>query len=614
MNANARWIRAAYWLTGPMIFIIVFWRAPFVWFATDDFAWLSFSRQVHGISDLGYVLFHPEAQGTVRVFSERLYFLVLSNIFGITVWPFRLVTLGTWLLNLALINLAGTKLTGSRLAGVLAALLWTVNSAIVTPVVWSSAYNQALLSFVVLGAFCARLMWLETNHRKWRCVEAALYLFGFGVLETVVMYPFLVMLHAVVDPRARARWREALWMFLPAAAFTGAHLFLIPKDPAEVYQLSMDSRLPVTLWKYIKLATVPNHIRFVGSSWKTPALVATYAALAVLTGWLFHRRNYLALFFCGWFFVFLAPILPLPNHVSDYYLTVPTIGLALLGGWAIVAAWRLRWPARALAGLLAAVFLWSSILSVDVYTEWNLRRTSRMRMAFRAAEAQVARYPGLAIAFTGVDEELFLLGFTDGAFRLLNTKAVWLAPGSDQLLSRPHLEQWQSFRTTPGDLLPLLETAQARVLDVSGIAARDITQDYTGMLRAKAGMVNVGIPGHAPFLGTGWYGIENGGRWMGKQATLTIAHPNGSTMLHVTGYAPVSALAVGPLTVRFRLNGRGAGSLVVNQPDSPFDGTLPLPADLPPGNIEITVECSRTIRLPGDDRELGIVFGTFRLR
>ena len=35
----------------------------------------------------------------------------------------------------------------------------------------------------------------------------------------------------------------------------------------------------------------------------------------------------------------------LRHHVSDYYLTVPMIGLAMLGGWGVAVAWRAGIPA-----------------------------------------------------------------------------------------------------------------------------------------------------------------------------------------------------------------------------------------------------------------------------
>ena len=103
--------RAACYLLPPLICLAVFWRVPFIWFLTDDFGWFILPQHVHGLPSLLGVLFHPEAQDTVRVLSER----VLA--------PFRVCTLATWFAVLTLANAIGVRLTGSRLAGVAAAVL-----------------------------------------------------------------------------------------------------------------------------------------------------------------------------------------------------------------------------------------------------------------------------------------------------------------------------------------------------------------------------------------------------------------------------------------------------------------------------------------------------------
>src|SRR5947209_2356734 len=106
--------RAALFAAAPLLCLAVFWRVPFIWFRVDDFAWLSLYQHVHNAADLGRALFQAAAQGTVRVISERLYFLVLGKLFGITSWPYRAAALGTWFLVLGMMQLIGARLTGSR--------------------------------------------------------------------------------------------------------------------------------------------------------------------------------------------------------------------------------------------------------------------------------------------------------------------------------------------------------------------------------------------------------------------------------------------------------------------------------------------------------------------
>src|SRR5438309_2170724 len=68
---NARYERTGrilYWLVPLFWCLALYWQGLFTWFQADDFAWLNL--QVHSWNDLLKALFTPQAQGTVRVWSE----------------------------------------------------------------------------------------------------------------------------------------------------------------------------------------------------------------------------------------------------------------------------------------------------------------------------------------------------------------------------------------------------------------------------------------------------------------------------------------------------------------------------------------------------------------
>ena len=65
--------RIAWFATPPLVCLLVFWRVPFAWFQNDDFGWLGLPLEVSHPADVWRVLFSPAAQGTIRVFSERLF-------------------------------------------------------------------------------------------------------------------------------------------------------------------------------------------------------------------------------------------------------------------------------------------------------------------------------------------------------------------------------------------------------------------------------------------------------------------------------------------------------------------------------------------------------------
>ena len=121
---------------------------------------------------------------------------------------------------------------------------------------WASSYNELLCAFLVLLAFYARLRWIESGRGAWMALEWVAYLAGFGALEIIVMYPALAALHAWC--MARKKFLSTLPLFVPAAIFTAAHFFLIPKHPGDFYQIIVDWRMPGTLFEYVRWALAPS--------------------------------------------------------------------------------------------------------------------------------------------------------------------------------------------------------------------------------------------------------------------------------------------------------------------------------------------------------------------
>lgn len=652
--------RAAYFLIAPAVCLALFWRAPFIWFRNDDFAWLGIPLEVHNIRDLFHVLFVPRAQGTVRVLSERLLFLVFASVFGIHALPFRICALATWFANLTLATLIGARLMRSRAAGVLAAVLWTANGAIVLPLVWASTYNEVLCALCILLAFYARLRFLESGRRGWRITEWAAYLAGFGALEIIVMYPFIALLHALCmnrqglnqkvlspgkkevfldaqrvsidtprpssDHWPRSRWLGTLPLFIPAVLFTAVHFFLIPKT--QDYSMAIDHRLPATFLNYAKWALAPGLIKVTPDWWRSLGLISaplTGIALLAFAAWRARHRAFLPVFCIGWFVFLILPVLPLPQHVSDYYLTMPVLGLAWLAGWGIVSAWRATRVggalARAATVTLVAAYLTGSIHEIAAAMAWNYDRSDRMRVLCEAVDDVERTHPGTSILLSGVDEDLFQSGLQDYPFRLYGVQYTYLAPGEENgLSSRLDLGGLAHFIITPPKALDLLDHGKARVLAISADQVTDSTRAYATVLRSRlqprGNFVDVGDPNYTAQLGDTWFPAEGGARWMPESATVRLSGIDPSARkFYVTGYAPASVIAAGPITLSFLGNGLEIGSAVMKKPDDRFSLAFALPAALiGRSSVEISIHASKTVRVPGDRRDLSVVFGTFSIR
>jgi len=514
-------------------------------------------------------------------------------------------SLATWFGALTLANAIGFRLTGSRLAGMAAAILWTTSYVIVVPLAWAAAYNQLLCAFFVLAALYARTRWLDSGERKSLAAEWAAYVLGFGALEITVMYPAAALLYTWCV--ARRKDSTVFALFVPAAIFGAAYFLFIPRTPSATYQVTADARLFSTVIEYVRLALAPEGV---------PIRKILATALGGFFVWRLWRRDWAILFGAGWFMLFLVPVLPLPNHISIYYLTIPLAGLAWFFASGLALAWRTNRIAGAASTMFAVLFLAGSVPTINADTEWWLEHTSRMRLLVRGGEEMADRQPTSALILKDVDNELFQTGLQDHPFRLAGIDQVYLAPGSEMgIVAREDLGGVSPFRISTDDCLGLLESGRARVLEVSAGGPLDVTAPYHAALRAEfaathRGFVDVGDARYASDLGTGWYEPERGFRWMGKSASVELAGPaSQAERLYVTGYG--GAL----VTLRFRASGLDLGSLAVRQMNQPFaaDFSLP-PALVGRHTMEVSIESSSTFRPPGDPRDLGIIFGTFAVR
>ncbi|HEV8145668.1 MAG TPA: hypothetical protein VGP79_04780 [Bryobacteraceae bacterium] len=624
MIATQRPSSVAALASAPLLALVLYWRAFVTWFADDDFAWLGQRLGVLDLSSLASTLFDPSAQGTVRVLSERVFFLVLSSLFGLHPLPYRIVVFVTWIAALCLVNRIAARLTGSQLAGVVAALLCAANPNIIRPLTWASAYNQVLCAFLLLTAFYAHLRWLESGERKWIVAEWAAYLAGFGALEIIVMYPALMLLYHLCA--ARRKWFSVGALAVPAVAFAAVHAFLIPKTGGAIYDLSIDARVFSTLAKYVAWTLGPSRMGgVVAEAWRIPGYIATVLvgiSLAIFVVSRLRRREWLVIFYLGWFVLLIAPVLTLPNHITDYYVASPAIGFCWLGGWAFATAWRSGMTMRAVAVVLATLFLAGAAAEITCATTFFYQRSRRMQSVLTTMRDSLRGHPDSIVVIRGVDNDLFHSGFQDEPFRLVGAKQVFLFPGTEaRIQARAELGGIEPFKLSEAAMLDALRQNHARILDAGPAHTRDITEPFKQIKLAEQlaqhrNFVDVGDQQHAPRLGPQWYPIENGFRWMPKLATVRIAGPKTTQdKLYVTGYSAPAALASNPVMMHFRIGEKEIGKTPVSKFGEQFVISFPLPAELiGQYEIELTIEVSKTFKPPNDQRELGMIFGTFEIK
>src|SRR5438045_9135414 len=117
--------------------------------------------------------------------------------------------------------------------------------------------------------------------------------------------------------------------------------------------------------------------------------------LVAAVGWLIWRRERLIVFSLGWFFVTLGPLLRLKMHISDYYLTVPALGLAMAAGFAAA-----RKPAFALLPIV--IYAAGSGLWARKVVGYNYERAEIGKVLFFGVLEASKLHPGNLILLNAV--------------------------------------------------------------------------------------------------------------------------------------------------------------------------------------------------------------------
>ncbi len=593
-----------------------------IWFQQDDFAWLSLRRDIHSAGDFWRLLFIPKAQGTIRPLSERLYFIVLSSLFGMDSLPFRIVAFLTQIANLILIGRITLRLTGSRWASLWAPLLWAVNSTLLTVMTWSSVYNQALCAFFLLSAFLCFVKLAETGLRRYEIWQWVFFVLGFGALEINVVYPAIAAAYALL--RDRRLLLRTIPLFAVSLLFAIVHRSVAPKEPAPLYRMYFDASLFRSFWKYWLQVLGPTRMQEL-SYWTDGRLVI--AAVSVLTigllafaAWRWRQGQPIGLWFLAWYVITLSPVLPLRDHVSDYYLTIPSIGLAMLGGWALASAWA-TWSGRVLGTALAAIYVAANLPVIEWGMDWNFERAERVQTLVEGVGRAKELYPNRTILLTDIPDDLFWTAIIDNPFRLVGAMNVYLAPEAAARISRhPELGSVEEFTLPQAPVLEGIRKGKLAVYAFAGDRLKNVTRVYESiaLLRLKDEVprrINVGNDLFDTWVGTGWNPVEQGYRWMTRRGTVRLGGPrNASEALYLTVYVSDVVMNGQPLIVRVSVDGKPLEPASITN-----TGRVDLRFAFPPEavgrtSVEVAVEVNRWADREKYVKEMGLAFGVFEVR
>ncbi len=455
---NARYFAV---LVGSLFLLGFYWRGLSTWFYQDDFGWLHLGPATD-FGDLLAILFAPKAHGNIRPWSENLFFFGLKGIFGVNPLPFRIVVFLTAILDIALLSALVRKLTGSALASASAPVLWLANAAVAPALCWTSIYNQSqYLVFVLLALL------LFVKGKYWQ--QMIVFALGLGSLETAVMYPAIALAYALLYDRAKLRRTAPL--FAISAAYTVLHFWAATPAKSGPYAIRIDGRIFQTLATYVARVAWSRTIG------PFPLGLACLADLRSHgSDWRWRRDRD----FCGrargwfglaWFLALLVPMLPLPEHVEDYALTGPAMGLAMILAGALAIRPRVIAP-------ITVLYLAISLPAAWEVTSWQVDHSHMAGDLVNGVVAYDRAHPGKMLLITGLNTEQFYAGFADRPFETFGLQNVFLAPGAAAKVedSRGWLPQYE---LPPATVKALLNAGKAAVLDVSGDGVRDVTAQFS---------------------------------------------------------------------------------------------------------------------------------------
>jgi hypothetical protein len=312
--------------------------------------------------------------------------------------------------------------------------------------------------------------------------------------------------------------------------------------------------------------------------------------------------------------------LPLRDHVSEYYLTAPAAGLALAGAAAAALARGRAWSTVAFS--LVGFYAVCGAVEARLGTFSVAERSWRVRTVALGALRARRMYPGRVVVLTGVDSQLFWTGIVFNPFRVLGISDIYLDPESvTRIPPRPGLGKVSDFVIPGGSLRRALEENRAVIYAVEPTRLRGITLPYLVKARERweaeePSRVDVGNKSSAGQLGPMWYPIEHGNRWMPKIATVRLRAPRSADeKLYVSGWCPPQQTERGPMWINFSVDGKALPQVVSLRRAGMFQFALRLPpVRVGAKTVEIGIEAERTFRVPPDQRDLALVFGTFEIR
>jgi hypothetical protein len=288
---------------------------------------------------------------------------------------------------------------------------------------------------------------------------------------------------------ARSHFKRTLPLFLVSMAFALIHRWAAPPATG-VYAMHFDASLPETLSTYWEWT--------VGTAWLSaflppalpdwPELVRAFVALVNLAPLAYlaaaaGQRRRLPAFGLAWFVIVLSPLLPLRDHVAEYYVFVPSIGVAWLAADAFVQARRAGWLWQAAVAVWLVGYVAGLVPAGQQHARWLVGLGDRARGLVRSVARIEASRPGRTILLHGADGALLWTTMTNRAYELVDAEVLLTPESLADFARHPDWEDPSLYVLSAEETRRALLEQRALVYEVRGAQLVEITAAYARRLQ-----------------------------------------------------------------------------------------------------------------------------------
>jgi hypothetical protein len=551
---SGRWLFVAI----VAVFFAVNCRSYRGFFKTDDFATLGWTPFLDWSYYLrGYLTWRFQTDNFRPV--AHAYYRVMDGLVHLTYAPWVLAVQLIVVIGAALLWLVLARMRFRPLACAAGCTLFLLHPSLF------DAYWKPMYVFDTTCAVFALASFLFYLHDR-RVLSLIAFYTAYRCKEVAILLPLVFVLYELL--LGKRRWKHLLPFFAISLCFGIQALLFSRTAPRNAYSMVFSTG---SLKK-----TIPFYVHYALAFRWSGLLIA---ALVLIVR---DRRGYFG-FLAFW--ILLLPLLFLPGRLFAVYTCVPMFGLA------IAVASVLDQAPRSERLIYACMLLWAAFSVVQ------MRRYARNEVDSSALPRSYVEQLSARLNPRTSSGTTYIYGALPAGIDRLSMQSLVnnLTHSTADVVSRD--EVGPLARSDSGRALLLDWNGSARQLNAERVAA------------AERYYVSAGTAASADQLLEGWYGIEDGFRWMMPEATARLSRPAGEVLFQASFDVPSVILANGatPILEVF-IDGESLGSRPLVEGAQTVDWYVK--AGEPKTSL-VRFRIAPPPRVPGDSRKLGVVMVGF---